>query len=93
MTKNAGPRDHRVERNQRTQRRPAQPGIFRAGCDAAALAHKRHHLIDQESRIALPSRPQHRRMKRTVRQELLDAVVLCVVDAYNDQRRDYLLAD
>ena len=94
MIKNSGPRDHREERNQRTQRRPdLQPGIFWAGCDAVALAHKRHDLIDQEGRIALPFGRNTGGLKRTVRQELLDAVVLCVVDAYNDQRRNYFLPD
>ena len=54
----SGPVHDRIERNDRAQRRPSQPGVFRTSTNPVSLIQEWHHFINQKIWIALPLRPQ-----------------------------------
>jgi len=47
-----------------------------------------HHFVQQELGIALALGPHHRWMERTIRQIFFRTVLLRIIDAHDDQRRN-----
>ena len=72
--------------------RPA-PVFSGASGDAVALIDKRHDFIQQEIRIALALRPEDGWMHDRYGRYSLATVLLRVVDANDDERRNFAFAD
>ena len=77
----------------RTQETILQPRIFRTAGNAVPLIDEGHYFAQQKIRISLALGPHNGRMKRPVGQILSGALLLRIIDAHDDQRRNPAFAN